>query len=435
MKKTRDQSGQASSGPESTDYVVGQVSGSLTEKSSAACGSSLSALFSTAAPAAPLLFRPAPEPVQRSTEAKEPQKETPEVKGQKRKKKLLREKSEADLRLADREVGLQNADEDETRQTPAKKRKKKVEPDGENDVERWVMKRQKLRDRKQEEAVKRKRTVFVGNLPVGCTKKTLQSLFRDKGAIESIRFRSVVREDPSMSRKVAVIQRKIHPKKQSMNAYVVFRDEEAVAKALERNGTEIEKDFHIRVDRVTGSSSHDHKRSAFVGNLSFEISELAFRRHFEECGAVEAVRLVRDQNSGLGKGFGYVLFESADSVQLALKLDGTKLEGRSIRVKRSVKKEKQKNKTDSRGTAGRVGRGPAKGSSRGPAKGPSRGPAKRLGQERGAGRGGFKSQKKFSAGQQTSSCTSFKGEMVDPSKKTKKKGLKKKPKPNKNVHI
>lgn len=130
---------------------------------------------------------------------------------------------------------------------------------------------------------------------------------------------------------------------------------------LHRNGMEIEKGFHIRVDRVTDSSSvrlanitahlqtlqilcqllkfplilqHDHKRSVFVGNLAFgemlmpkhrwrynvmciiliicvfvDIKELAFRSHFEECGKVEAVRLVRDPKSGLGKGFGYVLFE------------------------------------------------------------------------------------------------------------------------------
>lgn len=224
-----------------------------------------------------------------------------------------------------------------------------------------------------------------------------------------------------MSRKVAAIQRKVHPKKQSINAYVVFKDEDGVSKALERNGTEIEKDFHIRVDRVTDDSAHDHKRSVFVGNLSFEINELAFRRHFEGCGTVEAVRLVRDQNSGLGKGFGYVLFESTDSVQLALELDGTKLEGRSIRVKRSMKKEKQKNKSDSRGATVRAGKGPVKGPW----------------QERGGRRGGFKSQKNFPGKQQTTtkSSASFKGEMVDPNKKSKKKGLKKKVKPKKTVHI
>lgn len=424
MKKKLPQSEEASPG-QSADYVVGQVSGSLFKKKKAASGS-LSALFSTAAPAAPVLFRPAPEPVQKSSEEKELQKETPDATGQlsqKKKKKALKEKSEADQKLENRESSLQYADEDELGDKPAKKKRKAPEPDEErNDVEQWVLKRQKLKARKVEEVMKRKRTVFVGNLPVGCTKKTLQSLFRDKGPIESIRFRSVVREDPAMSRKVAAIQRKVHPKKQSMNAYVVFKDEEGVARALERNGMEIERDFHIRVDRVTDNSSHDHKRSVFVGNLSFEINELAFRRHFEECGAVEAVRLVRDQNSGLGKGFGYVLFESADSVQLALKLDGSKLEGRSIRVKRSVKKEKQKTKTDS---AGRTGRGPMKGPMRG------------QGRERGGGRGGFKSQQKFSGNQQRSSksSTSFTGEMVDPTKKAKKKGLKKKVKPKKKVHI
>ncbi|XP_070840547.1 RNA-binding protein 34 [Chaetodon trifascialis] len=460
MKKTREESGEASSGQQSDDYMVGQVSGSLFQKTSAASGSSLSALFSSAAPAAARLFQPAPKPVQKSAEAKQQQKESPEVKGQssqKKKTKPLKVKSEADQKVENREISLLNADEDERGQETAMKMKMKKrkapEPDGGNDVEQWVVKRQKLKARKEEEAIKSKRTVFVGNLPIGCTKKTLQSLFRGKGTIESIRFRSVVREDPSMSRKVAVIQRKVHPKKQSMNAYVVFKDEDGVVNALERNGMEIEKGFHIRVDRVRDSSSHDHKRSVFVGNLSFEINELAFRRHFEECGAVEAVRLVRDQNSGLGKGFGYVLFESADSVQLALELDGTKLEGRSIRVKRSMKKEKQKKEAGSKGASRFASRGPMKGPMKGPTKGPmkgptkgpmkgpmkgpTKGPMKGPGQEKGGSRGGFKSQKKSFGKQQrfTKGSSSFKGETVDPNKKTKKKGLKKKPKHGKNVHI
>ncbi|XP_078128006.1 RNA-binding protein 34 [Sander vitreus] len=429
MKKTEQKSEEALPG-QPADYVVGQVCGSLFQEESAASGS-LSSLFSSTTPAGPLLFQPAPKLVQKSTETNEPQKPSPEVRGQppKKKKKLLKEKTEADQKLEHREISLQNADEEEEEEGgPGKKRKSSkrkavAEPGGESEAEQWVMKRQRLKARKEEEAMKRKRTVFVGNLPISCTRKTLQSLFRDKGSIESIRFRSVVREDPAMSRKVAAIQRKVHPKKQSMNAYVVFKDEDGVSRALERNGMEIEKDFHIRVDRVTDNSAHDHKRSVFVGNLSFEINELTFRRHFEKCGPVEAVRLVRDQNSGLGKGFGYVLFESADSVQLALELDGSQLEARAIRVKRSVKKEKQKNKTDGKGSAGRPGKGPAKGP----------------GQERGGGRGGFKSPKKFSGTQPRSSKSSgsFRGEMVDPNKKSKQKGLKKKKtkKTKKTVHI
>ncbi|KAM4584632.1 RNA-binding protein 34 [Odontesthes bonariensis] len=420
MKK-KVQSGESSPGQQSADYVVGQVSGSLFQQNTAAAGS-LSALFSAASPAASTLFQPAPKkPIQKSTKTEEQQKDSPEVKGEshQKNKKLHKEKSVSDQKLENRESSLQEADDEEWgQQTSVKKKKRKASELGrENDVEHWVLKRQRLKATRHEEALKRKKTVFVGNLPISCTKKTLRSLFRDKGSIESIRFRSVVREDPTVSRKLAAIKRKIHPQRQSVNAYVVFKDEDGVTKALERNGIEIEKDFHIRVDRVTDSSSHDHKRSVFVGNLSFEINELAFRRHFEECGTVEAVRLVRDQNSGLGKGFGYVLFESADSVQLALELDNSKLEGRSIRVKRSMKKEKQKNKSDSKGTTKK----PMKGS----------------GHERGPGRGGFKSSKKFTGNQHKSAktSTSFKGEMVDPTKKIKKKGLKKKMKSKNTVHI
>lgn len=90
------------------------------------------------------------------------------------------------------------------------------------------------------------------------------------------------------------------------------------------------------------SWQHDHKRSIFVGNLPYgehtischllfeewnitdeqsvvslkldvdvmtDVMELPLREYFEECGEVQAVRLVRDKDSGIGKGFGYILFE------------------------------------------------------------------------------------------------------------------------------
>lgn len=114
-------------------------------------------------------------------------------------------------------------------------------------------------------------------------------------------------------------------------------------------------------------------------------------------------------------------------MQLALKLDGTKLEGRAVRVKRSVRKEKQKNKAESKAVNRRPGKGPRKIPGKGPQKGPGKGPQKGPGQVR-----GFKPQKKFSGRQKTStgSSKSFRGEMVDPSKKAKKKGVK----PRKAVH-
>lgn len=109
-----------------------------------------------------------------------------------------------------------------------------------------------------------------------------------------------------------------------------------------------------------------------------------------------------------------------------MKLDGSKLEGRAVRVKRSVRKEKQKNKAESKAVNRRQGMGAQKIPGKGPQKGP--------GQAR-----GFKPPKKFLGTQKvsTGSSKSFSGEMVDPSKKAKKKGVKKKKvgKPRKAVHI
>lgn len=66
-------------------------------------------------------------------------------------------------------MGLHIADEDERQKTSVKKtRKQDTEEEG---VEHWVEKRQRKRARKEEEAQKRKRTVFVGNLPISCSKK------------------------------------------------------------------------------------------------------------------------------------------------------------------------------------------------------------------------------------------------------------------------
>ena len=47
---------------------------------------------------------------------------------------------------------------------------------------------------------------------------------------------------------------------------------------------------------------------------------------------IEAVRIVRDPTSNLGKGFGFVLFSSQPALRAALSLNDAKLRNRPIRV-------------------------------------------------------------------------------------------------------
>lgn len=43
--------------------------------------------------------------------------------------------------------------------------------------------------------------------------------------------------------------------------------------------------------------------------INLDTEEESLRQVFNDCGEIEAVRIVRDSKTGLGKGFGFILFE------------------------------------------------------------------------------------------------------------------------------
>lgn len=79
-----------------------------------------------------------------------------------------------------------------------------------------------------------------------------------------------------------------------------------------------------------------------LGNLSWNTTELALGRHFEQYGDIKSVKIIEDFN-GRSKGFGYVEFESKNTVAAALKADGSELDGRTIRVNVIKRKEEKTN--------------------------------------------------------------------------------------------
>ncbi|NXC98611.1 RBM34 protein, partial [Certhia familiaris] len=271
----------------------------------------------------------------------------PPVKAKKARKK---EHSEAEKKLSERENALEQADEEEHQklfQNKAKQKKNASQAITKSVVNSATGATAKQRKRKRvaNEAADR-RTVFVGNLPVSCTLQVLKSLFVKYGQIQSIRFRSLVSGFKQCNVSFSCSRRKVHPNVKSINAYVVFKEECDAQKALKENGTEIASGFHIRVDTASETGSHDNKRSVFLGNLPYDIPDDAVREHFQVCGDVVRVRVVRDSRTGLGKGFGYVLFENTDAVHLALKLNNSVLMGRKIRVQRVADKKKAQKGSD-----------------------------------------------------------------------------------------
>ncbi|WVZ78475.1 hypothetical protein U9M48_026180 [Paspalum notatum var. saurae] len=94
----------------------------------------------------------------------------------------------------------------------------------------------------------------------------------------------------------------------------------------------------MRVVRLMGLSSQAlgmrcFSTKIFVHKLSFYTSEEEFKAMFSPFGTVEEARLMRDQQTGRTKGFGFVKYSSLAEAEKAIKaMDGRIQRGRLIFV-------------------------------------------------------------------------------------------------------
>ncbi|CAF3300941.1 unnamed protein product [Rotaria socialis] len=206
-------------------------------------------------------------------------------------------------------------------------------------------KKRKIKEEREYEdpSVVNAQTVFVGNVPIGCTQKELRTLFSQYGTVKSVRLRNLIPLNPKQGKRLAFIKKEFHPLQKTITAYIRFTDETEAEDATSLNG-HLYKEHHLRVDvahDLDTNSKHDHKRSIFIGNLPFDANDDDVWKAFEECGEIDSVRLVRDRATSVGKGFGYVLFQDEASVGLALRMnENCKIGNRMIRIKAAVKKPK-----------------------------------------------------------------------------------------------
>jgi RNA recognition motif-containing protein len=71
----------------------------------------------------------------------------------------------------------------------------------------------------------------------------------------------------------------------------------------------------------------------FVGNLSFQTSEIALEDAFKAHGDVTEVNLMVDKMTGRSRGFAFVTMASDDAAQAAIAaLHGQQLDGRALTV-------------------------------------------------------------------------------------------------------
>ena len=81
----------------------------------------------------------------------------------------------------------------------------------------------------------------------------------------------------------------------------------------------------------------------FVGNLSFSTTDDSLNRAFAQYGRVDSARVVLDRDTQRSRGFGFVEMTNEEEANNAVKsLDGTDLDGRSLRVNEARPRENRR---------------------------------------------------------------------------------------------
>lgn len=88
----------------------------------------------------------------------------------------------------------------------------------------------------------------------------------------------------------------------------------------------------------------------YIGNLSHDVTDVDLREAFEVYGEVASAKVIKDNFTGMSKGFGFVEMPNNTEVDKAMKaLNGEELKGKSLKISEARPKS---DKRRSRGNQG-----------------------------------------------------------------------------------
>ena len=74
----------------------------------------------------------------------------------------------------------------------------------------------------------------------------------------------------------------------------------------------------------------------YVGNLAYEVTEEDLKEAFKVFGEIETIRVLKDNNTGRSKGFGFVEMSNNADAQSAIDgLNDKDLKGRTLKVNKA----------------------------------------------------------------------------------------------------
>ena len=97
----------------------------------------------------------------------------------------------------------------------------------------------------------------------------------------------------------------------------------------------------VRLIRRRKSRAEDYPEGEqlYVGNLPYQVNGYHLKEFFSQYGAVEYVRLIKDNRTGRSKGFAFVTFGNTKDAKNALSANGQDMRGRAIVVRMAKPRE------------------------------------------------------------------------------------------------
>ncbi|KAL8490200.1 hypothetical protein ACS0TY_025443 [Phlomoides rotata] len=93
-------------------------------------------------------------------------------------------------------------------------------------------------------------------------------------------------------------------------------------------------------NRTNGRTNDQFRtKKIFVGGLSANLTEEEFRSYFEKFGSITDVVVMHDNLTQRPRGFGFITFDSEDSVEEVMQKNFHELTGKLVEVKRAVPKD------------------------------------------------------------------------------------------------
>ncbi|KAA8550721.1 hypothetical protein F0562_002405 [Nyssa sinensis] len=182
--------------------------------------------------------------------------------------------------------------------------------------------------------------IFIGGIAWDTTEDTLRDYFGQYGEVAQ----TVIMRDKTTSRPRGF-------------GFVVFADPSTLDRVLQDKHTidgraveakralsrEVQhtpsRSGNPNAGRSPGGTGNFRTKKIFVGGLPSSLTEDGFRQYFENFGLVTDVVIMYDQSTKRPRGFGFISFETEDSVDRVLQKSFHELNNKYVEVKRALPKD------------------------------------------------------------------------------------------------